>query len=125
MKFTIAKTHNWLLKKIPNSSDFKVVEEFYWYIDYNIKEIKIIVPEGFKTNFGSIPRFLWIFFDKTKYISYILHDYLYSKNWDNVTRKWADLILLEALNVEWASFMERVSIYFWVRIGGFLFYKKK
>lgn len=123
MKFTLAIKHNWLLKKLPNSDYFEVRDEFNWWLDYDNKTHNIIIPKGFKSNFWSIPRLLRIFFNPTKYISYILHDYLYSHPM-LYTRKEADLILLEALNVEWASTLEKVLIYFWVRIWGWIFYKK-
>ena len=112
---------------------------FYWWLDYEKKREFVEVPIGFKSDIGSIPRVFWIFFDKTKYISYIMHDYLYSKKWkiqrenklSNInhtrkyTRKEADLIFLESLSVEWAWFIEKICLYLWVRIGGFLSFKKK
>jgi len=121
MKFTLAISHNGLLKKLPNTNLFEVRESFEWYIDYNNKKGKIIVPVGLKTDFWSIPRFLWIFLNPTKYISFILHDYLY-KTW-LYTRKQSDIILLEALTVEWASKLERIFIYIWVRVFWWIFYK--
>jgi len=135
MKYTnaIKLWHNWLLKKIPNSNYWEVMEEFCWYINYNNKTKKIIVPVWFKTNFWSIPKPLRIFFNPTKYIWYILHDYLYSKEWKIIyfdkyylsyTRKESDLILLETLNLEKANILEKLCIYGWVRIWWFLFFKK-
>ena len=138
MKFTIAKSTNWLLKKIPNSNYWEVASTFEWYINYKSKNEVVFVRHWFKTNFWSIPRPLWFVFNKTKYISYILHDYLYSKEWKiedlryfeksfdiPYTRKEADLILLESLHVENCGFLERTLIYLWVRIFWGLFYKKK
>ena len=137
MKYTkaIELWHNWLLRKLPNSKYWEVVEEFYWYVDYKDKIEKVIVPKGFKTNFGSIPAPLRIFFNPTDYIGYILHDYLYSSEWKIVyngillynksySRKDADLILLETLHLEWANLIERFTIYYWVRLWWALFYKK-
>ena len=134
MKFTQAVLQrNWLLQKIPRSNKWKVETEFVWFIDYNTKKEYVEIHKWFKTDFGSIPKFLQNIFNPTRYISYILHDYLYSKNWCikskvtisvNYTRKDADLILLEALKVEWASFIERWLIYLWVRIWWAKHYKK-
>ena len=136
MKYTdaIKLGQNWLLRKIPNSNYWVVMSEFYWYIDHDTKVQKVIVPVWFKTNFGSIPKPLWIFFNPTDYIWYIMHDYLYNKMWEiiiewencviNYTRKDADLILLETLNLECAIFIEKILIYYWVRAWWFLFYKK-
>ena len=69
------------VKKIPNTDDWIVKEPFIFYIDYETKNEKIIVPEWFKTNFGSIPRFLWFFMSPTQFVSYVIHDYLYSEDW--------------------------------------------
>ena len=135
MKYTQAVTlkQNWLLKKLPNSDLFEVREEFIWYLDYKTKKEMVIVPRWFRTDFGSIPKSLRFFFNPINYIWYILHDYLYSRTafisvWEyqgrEVTRKEADMILLEALNVEWAWTIEKASIYFWVRIGGRLHFRK-
>ena len=135
MKFTkvIKLKQNWLLKKIPNSDLFEVRQEFVWYLDYDNKKEYVVVPKWFRTNFWSIPRFLRFFFNPVDYVSYILHDYLYSKNsficvWDyqgrQPTRKEVDYMLLEALNVEWAWTIEKALVYFWVRRFWFLFFKK-
>ena len=134
MKFTQAVLHkNWLLKKIPRSNKWKVETEFVWFIDYNTKKEYVEIHKWFKTDFGSIPKFLQWIFSPTKYLAYILHDYLYSKNWCikskvtisvNYTRKDADLILRKALKVEWASKIERLFIYLWVRLFWWIKYKK-
>ena len=135
MKFTKAITlkQNWLLKKIPNSDLFEVSQEFIWYLDYENKTEFVIVPKGFKTNFWSIPKPLRFLFNPVNYISYILHDYLYMQHsfisiWDfrarNPSRKEADYILLQTLNLEWAWTIEKFCVYFWVRLFGFLFFKK-
>ena len=125
MKFTNAVRlgNNWLLKKLSNTPFWAVCEPFFWYVEYGSKKDKITVPEWFLTDMWSIPRLLWIFFDKTKYISFILHDYLCSNTKYN--RKQADLILLEALRIEWASIIERICIYIWVRIGAMFWIGKK
>ena len=132
LRYTIAITlwQNWLLEKIPCSRNWKVQKEFVWYIDYEQKWTKyikysseivvlnrIIVPKWFKTDFGSIPQFLWICFDKTKYISYILHDYLISKT--KIERIVCDRVLIDAMKLEWAWSTERFFIYIWVRIWSF------
>lgn len=81
MKFTDAKAlhfESWLLEA-KGSGLFLVKSTFRYYIDYETKNEYVEVKEGFVTNFGSIPRLLRPFFDPVKYISYIFHDYLYSK----------------------------------------------
>lgn len=140
MKFTEAKRKinlekNWLLQKIPWSQNFITKSEFFWLVDYNDEfSEKIIVPKNFVTDFGSIPRFLWIFFDKTRFVSYILHDFLYSKKYnphpksfsqkEKDLRKKADKILKEALKVEWMWFFKRNLVYLGVRIFWKKFFRK-
>ena len=133
MKFTLAMKKNWLLKKLPNSDLFEVREEFIWYLDYSSKKEYVVIPRWFRSDFGSIPRVLRFFFNPVQYISYLLHDYGYSKNafisiWEykarDFTRKEADIILREALSVEWAWTLEKFCIYIWVRIFGWLHFKK-
>lgn len=125
-----------LSKEIGSDDVFEVQETFVWYIDYNKKSTYFTVNKGFKTNFGSIPKIMQIFFTPTKYLSYILHDATYTKGmylseeiWDKIyryslTRKECDKILLEGLKVEWAWYIERNMIYWGVRLGGFLHFKK-
>lgn len=122
MKYTNAVRlwNNWLLRKLPNTKFWVVMEEFYWFVDYQNKTNKITVPKWFTTDLASIPRILWLFFDKSKFIAPIFHDYLYNSR--VVSRKDADLIMLEALNVEWAWFIERNCYYIWVRLWWALAY---
>ena len=81
MKYTQAvKLHkNWLLKKISHDT-WEVQEEFVWLIHYENSGYFVRVPKGFQTNFGSIPRLLRVFFNPTKYLAYVLHDFLYGKD---------------------------------------------
>lgn len=117
---------NWtLLKK--GFLIFIVQEDFRWLIDYNNINYSIIVKKGFETNFWSIPKIIQNIFSPTKFLGYILHDFLYS--WGEIiystpekeikwrpSRKESDEILREAIRVEWAKFIERWLIYIGVRI---------
>ena len=113
---------NWLLRKIPNSNCWEVMEYFSWIVNWKDKSGLIIVPKWFKTDFWSIPQFLWWFYNPTRYVAYILHDWLYETK--GRTRKKADSILREALKVEWMWIIKRNIIYFWVRVFWWYFYKK-
>jgi len=125
---------NWLLEKQIWNDLWTVKKSFQWIIDYDTKSYTIIVPIWFETDLGSIPKPLWIFFDKTKYVWFILHDYMisqvgkhiFSDKWvKTITRKIADEILIEAMNYEWASSIEKFFIYIWVRIGSLFKFKRK
>ncbi|HMS91383.1 MAG TPA: DUF1353 domain-containing protein [Candidatus Absconditabacterales bacterium] len=137
MRFTdaIRVKHNGLLRKLENDK-FEVAEEFFWYLDYENKNPIVIIPKGFVTNFGSMPRFARPFFNPVKYLGYCLHDYLFSKEGKIIyvvgktacevkyTRKEADLILRASLKVEGAGFFERNMIYYAVRIFGKSHYER-
>ena len=80
----------------------------------------ISVPTGFKTNYASVPRFLWRMYrpdaGDTRRAS-TLHDFLYEEH-HGLTRKKVDLIFRGALKEEGASWFKRQSMYWGVRAGG-------
>ena len=125
MKYTKAVLilENWYLLKKSWTNDWLVMKPFVWFLDYENRTWKIQVPLGFRTDFGSIPQIFWIFFNPTRYVAYILHDYLYS--WmTHYSRKEADIILYQALKVEWMWFLKRYIIYLAVRIFWRKFFRK-
>jgi len=73
---------NWDLRKIPWTKYFIISKIYifkyyeYWNLKYSFELYK-----GFISDFWSIPLFLSIVFDKTWYVSYLLHDFLYSLKW--------------------------------------------
>lgn len=118
------------LKKIGWTSLFEVVEPFYWLLDYKDKSGWCIVAETWlHTNFGSIPRIMWLIFDPTKYNSYIIHDSGYARplkyhmEYDlfaEISREEIDNALLEWLTYEGAGFIEKYCIYYAVRLFGWV-----
>lgn len=124
------KLKNWLVEKIWGTSYWIVRKAFYWLFDYSDRHgWCIVADEWFKTNYGSIPRLFRVIFDPTRYNSYVIHDAGYTNKvkyrldtceYSPLTRKEADKQLLAGLYYEWAWFIERVCIYFAVRIFGFI-----
>lgn len=134
MKFSKAiKLHkNWSLIKIWWTKKWIIDKSFIYYIDREKKTYFVEIEKWFETDFWSIPKILQNIFSPTKYISYLLHDKLYNSpiifNWITekfITRKQVDQILIAWLNIEWANFLEKICIYIWVRIWGWLFFNKK
>jgi hypothetical protein len=84
----------------------------------------IVVPAGFKTDYASIPRILWVAlppvgrYDKDA----VVHDFLYQHN--GVTRKQADDVLREAMEVSRVRRSQRDTIYAGVRVGGWWTWRK-
>lgn len=125
MKFTTAIKMNWLVQKVPWTDFWRVWEMFKWQLVYWDNSQVIYVHKWFITNFWSIPPLFRIFFNPTKYLAYILHDKMYSKEYKSkLTREDKDKILFESLWVEWAWLVTRLFIYMWVRIFWGLYYKK-
>jgi len=76
------------------------------------------VPEGFTTDFASIPRWLWSFLPPIGIYAQpaVLHDYLYTMGC--VSRAEADLTFYEAMKFENVNFATRCLMYLAVRLFG-------
>lgn len=87
----------------------------------------ILVPEGYVTDFASVPRVFWTFFppssDYTK--AAVVHDYLCDKaklsEHNIIERRKADDIFLEAMEVLGVSWWKRYIIWSSVRLYAGLF----
>jgi len=80
----------------------------------------IDVPIGFKTDFASVPRFLWVFLPRWgKYgNAAVIHDYCY---WNqNRLRKESDMIFREAMEVLEVPEYNIFLMYWAVRLFGWL-----
>ena len=103
--------------EVKGSYDFKLVENFEYYITDEQAE-KITVPKGFVTDFASVPRIFWNIIPPigryTK--ACIIHDYMY----DNAikTKKEADLIFYQAMQVLGVPKWKRLIMYWAVRMFG-------
>lgn len=119
---------NWSVMKKSWTNKWLVERPFIWYVNYERKTGLIYVYKNFETDFWSIPQWLWWFFNPTKYLAYILHDFFYSSKHSlevqNYSRKEADEILKEALKVEWMGIFKRNLIYFAVRLFWKKFFRK-
>ena len=79
----------------------------------------VTVPSGLVTDFASIPRVAWDLIDPEDPIiawPSVVHDYLYKckgtlPDGTNYTRKQADIVLREAMEVSGAGFFIRESVY--------------
>lgn len=84
----------------------------------------IRIPEGFKTDFASIPRVMWRVLPKSgRYdAAGVVHDYLYFTG--EVSRKEADRVLVEAAAASGVGSKTCKIIYAGVRLGGWLPWRK-
>jgi len=91
---------------------------FRYYTDLDAPETLICVPDGFVTDFASIPRVFWTVFPPTGRYgkAAVVHDYLYRcTTWP---RKLCDQIFLEAMQVLGVGWWTRRMIYRAVRLCG-------
>ena len=98
---------NWDLKKIPWTNYFIITSPFVWSCD----EYIIRVDKWFITDFWSIPS-IFFNFNRTKYISYILHDYLYSLKCKvyKISKKEENLKMKKKKGKQTLSFSDKFSL---------------
>ncbi len=108
-----------LVLRVPKSGDIRVlVKPLTYYSD--IAGEYIIVPSGFHTDLGSIPRMLQGIFPKDgkAMFGYIVHDWLYKTGM--YTRSISDDILEEAMRVLDVSWYTRKAVHNGLRVGGWV-----
>jgi hypothetical protein len=81
---------------------------------------EIIVPEGFKTDFASVPRPFRMFVPKSgKYNqAAVVHDFIYVHQVERFTKQEADLIFLDGMKVLGVGRMKRTIMYYAVKYFG-------
>lgn len=94
--------------------------------DFNdsIQGLKFTVPAGFKTDFASVPRWLWWFIAPMGKHSAgaLVHDYLYSKRL--YARRICDAIFLELMKKKRVGWFKRFIMWASVRMFGGSHFKK-
>jgi hypothetical protein len=105
------------LKPFTDNHDWMLVKDLTYTIGNT--NLSITVPEGFVTDFASIPQALWSL-GLTPHGKYskaaVIHDYLY---WSQTcTKKQADNILLIAMKESSVGTIDEVTIYEGVNAGG-------
>lgn len=104
---------DWLLTKPLAYLDIKETE----------RPISVVVPEGFITDFASIPRALWSLYPPTGLYApaAVVHDYIYRNGL--FSRGTADAIFLHAMEDLKVRRTARWTIYLAVRAFGWTAYK--
>jgi len=112
-----------IVKKISKRM-WEVDRGFNYHVGVEDSKEFVHVPEGFPTDFASIPRPFWIIFppDGQYTQAAVLHDYLYHSR--IYKRKKSDLIFLEAMKVLEVPFWKRRIIFRAVRWFGWIPWKK-
>jgi hypothetical protein len=123
MEVKIMEISKLLVKDLMNGK-FELISDYI----YQIENYVIRVPQGFVTDYASIPRiFRPIVLPYGKHSgASVVHDYLYSKDCDlDIERKKADKIFLEILKEEGVNPILARLMYVAVRIFGKIRYKIK
>jgi len=99
------------------------LEQFEYYREEDEDEI-ITVPEGFVTDFASVPRIFWAIISPVDRHgkAAVIHDYCYATGIYN--RKVSDVIFLECLDVLGVEPWKQWCMYKAVRIGGWRAWQK-
>ncbi len=112
-----------IIKRVGNRT-WELYKSFDYHVGSEDSNDVITVPAGFKTDFASVPRFLWAILppDGPYTGASVIHDYLY--NQQKRTRKESDNIFLEAMGVLNVSSWKRYVMHKALRIfGGFAWRK--
>lgn len=106
--------------EVMDNGDIKLTQSFQYYREGNKEDI-ITVPEGFESDWASIPQALQLFISKVGKHSKpaILHDYLCVMNHKDksfISRKEADEVFLEAMKIKGVNLVKRYIMYAAVRV---------
>lgn len=103
---------------------WRVERAFEYHVGFEDSSEVISIPQGFITDFASVPRIFWVLFPPDgKYTqAAVVHDYLYMRHGilaeREYSRKRCDQIFLEAMKVLGVPLLTRRIMYTAVRIGG-------
>ena len=121
----MAKYLTELQTKTLNDGKWKLLKPLVYESD--ILKRAVTVPEGFITDFASVPRIpvIYAMVGNCSHRAAVIHDYLYRINpIPEVTRKIADAVFDEAMSVKAIPKWRRWMMWVGVRLGGRGSYKK-
>lgn len=84
----------------------------------DVAQTTIVVPEGFETDFASVPRLplAYLLTAESAHQAAVVHDYLYGTQ--EVDRQTADAVFLEAMRASGEPAWRARLMYWGVRLGG-------
>jgi hypothetical protein len=116
----------WELKSMGSDRQLYQLSRAFIYVDRD--GMRIDVPAGFKTDFASIPRWVWSYIspeDPVILFASVIHDFLYTRKGDlgpesrvAFNRQQADEVLRQAMLVCGARATQAWVVYNAVRLGG-------
>ena len=101
---------------------YRLLKPLIYEYRFNGGGLSIVVPEGFVTDFASIPRIFWAILphDGAYAPAAVVHDYLYSLRFKGCSRFLADSIFRDAMARLNVPIWRRVPMYYAVRAFGWL-----
>lgn len=117
------------LDRANGNKHFELIESFDYYVGYEGSDDVVPVPNGFQTDFASIPRIFWPILPPVGRYSKaaVIHDFLcaecetynYQYNQYSIrTRQEADEIFLEAMTILEVKPWKRTLMFLAVRLWG-------
>lgn len=117
-----------LVVKILNKNLYELYLPINCSWQENGKEVNVIIPAGFITDFASTPKFLWSIYPPTGLYTLpaLVHDYLYKNGYatDKFKRKFCDQAFLDLMLASQVIFITRWCFYLGVRAFGWKFFLK-
>ncbi len=113
-----------IVSPLPDGRNWKIILPFIYHVGSEHSRKVIKVPKNFVTDFASTPPAIWWLIPPWGRYgkAAVLHDYLYKTH--KCSRKQADDIFLEAMEVLGVEKWRRFLMYRAVRIFGFLAWHK-
>lgn len=106
-------------------TDWQLVSPLVYWCEFLDRQL--VVPEGFITDFASVPRlpFIYWFAGGATEAPAVLHDWFYRTNTSDLTREQADALLYEAIVARGYSRLRGWLMWAGVRVGGSWSYQKR
>tara|TARA_Y100000310_G_scaffold325691_2_gene389529 strand:- start:2007 stop:2372 length:366 start_codon:yes stop_codon:yes gene_type:complete len=113
-------TRSLMVTYLPEINMFRVERAFVYKVGFEFSNESVVVPEGFLTDFASVPWWAqWLISKTGKYNqAAVLHDYMYDKLSWRYTKERADFIFYEAMKVLNVPVWRRELMFLGVQIGG-------
>jgi hypothetical protein len=109
-----------------NKNEWVLLEEFIYYIWSKWFKDCIVIPEWFVFNGASIPKvfhIIWTPMAQDTLIASLVHDFLYSIQ--KTTRSYADDVFNSIMLLCDVRPLKRIVYYIWVRLWGWVAWRKK
>jgi len=119
----MSKFKSLLIVQVPlDGGDRELYSPLKYYSD--IAKEYVLVPVGFKTDYGSIPKILHNVLSPTGKPTYgfVIHDYLYKTG--KYSKSVSDDILDEAMVILGVGWFKRKTIMAGLKVGGFVAWNK-